>query len=166
MSGTSPTAERRQGRGAERGRLLLERDVDRPTEDVGLELHEEPVRGRAAVGAQHLELPRHRVDHVRDLEGDRLERRPRDVLARGAARDPADQAAGIGIPVRRAEPGQRRHEVDAPVESTCRASVSESAASEISPSPSRSHWMAAPLARIAPSSAYSGGRRARPRPRS
>ena len=78
-------AEARERRGPERGRLLLVRDLDGPSEDVCLELHEQAVRGRAAVGPQHVELEGHRVDHVGDLERDRLERRACDVLARRAA---------------------------------------------------------------------------------
>ena len=44
-----------------------------------------------------------------------------------------------------------------PVDSTERASASVSAASAIIPSPSRSHWTAAPVTKTAPSSAVTPG---------
>ena len=53
------------------------------------------------------------VEHVGDLVGDRLERRPREMRAGRPARQPADQPARVGVPVRRAETRQRGHEVDA-----------------------------------------------------
>ena len=81
---------------------------------VGLELHEQVVRRRAAVDAQfrerHAGVALHRVDHVGGLKGDRFERGAREVRARRAAREPDDRAARVRIPVRRAEPGERGHE--------------------------------------------------------
>ena len=56
---------------------------------------------------------RHHVEHVAHLEGDRLQRRADDVGAGGAAGEADDQAARLRVPVRRAEPGQGRHEDDA-----------------------------------------------------
>ena len=55
------------------------------------------------------------ADRVDRLVGDRLERRPRQVGAAAAARQADDGAARVGVPVRRAEAGQGRHEVDAVV---------------------------------------------------
>ena len=78
-----PDADREAGerRGAERGRLPLGGDLDRAAEQVGLELHQERVGARAAVGAQHADAAREGVEHVGDLERDRLERRPDEVGA-------------------------------------------------------------------------------------
>ena len=55
------------------------------------------------------------VEHVGALERDRLERGARDVRRGGAAREAEDRAARVGVPVRRAEAGERRHEIDAAV---------------------------------------------------
>ena len=60
-----------------------------------------------------VERRRQRVEHVRDLEGDRLERGAREVGPRRAARDAGHEAARVGDPVRGAEPGERGDEVDA-----------------------------------------------------
>ena len=49
----------------------------------------------------------------RDLIGHRLDGRPGDVGRGRAARDADDRAAGVGIPIRRAEPDERRHQVHA-----------------------------------------------------
>ena len=88
------------------------------------------------------------------LIGDRLERGPGDLLATGAAGQSDDRAPRVGIPPGGAEPGQRRHEVDAVVARRGRRrSPRVSAASAISPRPSRSHWIAAPVTNTAASSA-------------
>ena len=58
-------------------------------------------------------LERERVEHVGDLERDRLERRADEMRARRAAREPGDEPARVGLPVRRAEPRQCRDEDDA-----------------------------------------------------
>ena len=73
-----------------------------------------------------------------------------------AARDADDGAARVRIPVRRAEAGERRHEVHAAVvgDAAPRAARS-SAAVRIRPRPSRSHCTTAPPMNTLPSSAYS-----------
>ena len=76
-----PAAGRERGR-AERGRLALGRHLDRNPEQVGLELHQEPVRGRAAVGAEHARARSGSAStHVGDLVRDRLERGAHEVRA-------------------------------------------------------------------------------------
>ena len=62
----------------------------------------EPLAGRRLLGP----------DRVDGLVGDRLERGAGQVGSTVAAREPDDRPARVGIPVRRAEPGQGRHEVD------------------------------------------------------
>ena len=99
--------------GAERRRLPLRGHLDRHAREVGLELHQKAVCRRAAVGAQDIELELHRVQHVVRLEGDRLERGAHEMLAPRPARQPGDQPARVRRPVRRAEAGERRDEVDA-----------------------------------------------------
>ena len=69
-------------------------------EQVGLELHQEPVRGRAAVGAEDARRLGQRVDDVGDLVGDRLERRPHEVRLGRPAREPGDEAARVRRPTR------------------------------------------------------------------
>ena len=56
------------------------------------------------------ERRRHRLEHVAHLEGDRLQGGADDVRAGGAAGEADDQAAGVRVPVRGAEAGERRHE--------------------------------------------------------
>ena len=105
-------------RGAERGRLADSRDVHRDAEHVRLELHEETVGRAATVRAQHgdaLSGGGHRLDEIARLVGDALERRAREVRACGTALDPDEQTARVHVPVRRAEAGERRNEVDAVV---------------------------------------------------
>ena len=53
------------------------------------------------------------LEDVADLVRDRLDARARQVRGRRAAGQAADQSARVGVPVRRAEAGERRHEVDA-----------------------------------------------------
>ena len=85
---------------------------------VGLQLAEQVVGRGAAVDRElgQRRRPASRVisvDDVAHLERDRLQGRAREVRAGGAAGDAEDRAAGVRVPVRRAEPGQRRHEDDA-----------------------------------------------------
>jgi len=112
-----PDRESGERRGAERRHLEQRRPLDHRAEDVGLELHQEVVGRRTAVDAQRVQLDPgvglHAVDDVARLIGDRLERRAHDVLARGAARDADQEAARLLVPVGCAEPGERRHEIDA-----------------------------------------------------
>ena len=51
----------------------------------------------------------HDVDH---LIGDRFERRSDKVRPARAARNAADYAARVRVPMRRAEPGERRDDID------------------------------------------------------
>ena len=53
------------------------------------------------------------LDDVPRLEGDRLERRARDVRSVGAACEAEDRAARVGVPVRRAQADERGDDVDA-----------------------------------------------------
>ena len=55
----------------------------------------------------------HGVQHVASLEGDGFQRGADDVVAVGAAGQAKDGAAGIRIPVGRAQAGEGRHHVDA-----------------------------------------------------
>ena len=71
----------------------------------------------------------------------------------GAAGEAGDDAARLGIPPRAAEPGERGDEVTPPLSGTEAARGPTSAADEMMPSPSRSHWMAAPETKAEPSSA-------------
>ena len=117
--GRVPEADRQPGevRGAERRRLGHLRPHDRHAEQVGLKLHQQLLAGGAAVDAQLRQIDSrvglHRFEQVGDLEGDALERGAGDVAGGRAAREPDDRAARVGIPVRRAQAGERGHEVDA-----------------------------------------------------
>lgn len=90
---------------------------DGESEQVGLELHEQVVCGGSAVHAQlrgvGAGVGGHGVEHVGDLEGDALQGGACDVRGGGAAGDAGDDAAGVGVPVGRAEPGEGGHEADA-----------------------------------------------------
>ncbi len=77
-AGPSPGCERSR---TERGRLPLGSDLDRNAEQVGLELHQERVPGRAAVGTEDGRGIGQRIDDVGDLVRDRLERRPHQMGA-------------------------------------------------------------------------------------
>ena len=111
----APDTHREPGqRGStEGGRVGIRRHLDDALEHVGLELHEEAIRGRPAVGPQHAGLDREDVDDVGDLMGDRLQRRPREVRTGRPSGQAADQPTRVGVPVRRPETGQRGHEIDA-----------------------------------------------------
>ncbi len=90
---------------------------DRHPQQVGLELHQQVVRGGAAIDAQFTQrLPRvllHGVQDLGALECDALERGSRDVRPRRSPRESDHRAARIGVPVRAAETGKRGHEIDA-----------------------------------------------------
>ena len=66
---------------------------------------------------------------------------------------PTISAAGVRVPVGRAEAGERRHEDDAAGVGDGRGEASISAAEPMIRRPSRSHCTAAPVTKIAPSSA-------------
>ena len=115
----APEADGEAGevRRAERRRLGRRGAHDGPLQHVGLDLHQQVVRDGAAVDAQlvhaHAGLALHQLDDVERLQRDRLQRRARDVRGRRAARDADDRAARVHVPVRRAEAGERGHDVDA-----------------------------------------------------
>ena len=99
----------------------------------------------------------HRLDDVAALVADRLQRGPGQVRVGVEAGQPDDRAAGVGAPVRREQPGERRHEVDAAVVLDLRGPASRSRAAPLMmPSWSRSHCTAEPVTAIEPSSAYTG----------
>ena len=95
--------------------------------------------------------------------GDRLQRRPHKVRTGRPSGEAGDQPTRLGVPVRRAEPGQRGHEETPPVESTSRASVSLSAAVSMMPRPSRSHCRQRPRRAPRPPSRTAAAPRAQPR---
>ncbi len=113
-----PEAGRDPGQvgGAERGRLGDLGHDHGHAQHVGLELHQPGVGDGAAVGLQRRDaLARGallRPDRVDRLVGDRLERRAGEVGALRPPREADDRAARVGVPVRRAEPGQGGDEVD------------------------------------------------------
>ena len=63
-------------------RLPFRGDLDRAAEQVGLELHQEAVALAPPSARSTPTPPGKGVEHVGDLERDRLERRPDDVGAR------------------------------------------------------------------------------------
>src|SRR5436189_5744581 len=75
--------------GAERGGFQHLGPHHRYAEEIRLELHQEVVRRGAAIYAQLgqalASILLHRLEELRALEGDRLERSSGDVRARGAA---------------------------------------------------------------------------------
>lgn len=91
--------------GAESRSLDAVGALHRHADYVALELHEEVVRRSAAVHPQRVEgdsgVALHRVQHIRRLVGERLERRAHDVLSVHAARQSENRAARILVPVRR-----------------------------------------------------------------
>jgi hypothetical protein len=95
-----PDAEPASAAAAERGRLALRGDVHLASQEIGLELHQEPVRGRPAVRSEQVESKRQRVDHVGDLVRDRLERGADDVRPGRPAGEAGDDAADVGSPLR------------------------------------------------------------------
>ena len=116
-----PEADRqsRQIGGAQRGRLGHRRPHDRRTEQIGLDLHQCIVHGGAAIDAQLADrdsrIGRHGVEEIGHLKGDALQRRAGEMARGRAARDADDGAARVRIPMRGAEAGKRRDEIDAAV---------------------------------------------------
>ena len=92
--------------------------VDRRVEDVGEPLHRPVGRHHAAVDAQHglgrraLPVLLHGVEQVARLVGDGFQRRAGEFGRPGIARQAEDRAARLGIPMRRAETDEGRHEID------------------------------------------------------
>ena len=96
----------------------------------------------------------HGVDHVAGLVGHGLDHGPGQVGPPDAPGHTDEGAPGVGVPPRAAEPGEgrapgRRRRCRRPSS----ASGPISAASAMMPSPSRSHWTAAPVTKMAPSRA-------------
>ena len=89
-------------------------NVHRHLQQVGLRLQQDPRAGEAAVGAQRGErrshVGGHRSGELRDGGGDPLGDRADDVAALGGQLETGQHAAGIRLPVRGAEAGQRWHE--------------------------------------------------------
>ncbi len=110
-----PGEERR----AERRRLLVDGTADRNAEQVGLELQHRVHRAGAAVDAQlgdrRAAGAHHRLDDVAGLVGHRLDHGAGEVRLGGPAGDADHRAPGVGIPPRRAEPGERGDDEDAAV---------------------------------------------------
>ena len=93
------------------------RPLDRRLQQVGLELHQQVVGGRAAVHAEHrhrfADVLRHRLRQIVDLEGHPLEGGAGQVGGAHSPVEPADEAARFLPPMRRAETGQGGNEYDA-----------------------------------------------------
>src|SRR5207237_926658 len=107
-------AVRRVGRRRDRVRLSGARAEDLRRRESRLELHEESVRGPAAVDAKNLDgliCAAHRLDEVPRLIRNALERRASEMRARRSALDPDEQTARVHVPVRRAKTGERGYEV-------------------------------------------------------
>ena len=101
---------------AEGGELPCAGDEHPAAARVRLQLHEDAVGGRPAVGEQRLDgrdLAMHGGHDVLDLEGDRLQRRPRELGRSGAEGEPGEEPDGLVVPPRRAEAAERGDEVDA-----------------------------------------------------
>jgi hypothetical protein len=83
---------------------------------LGLELHQPAVDGGTAVTAQRRErkpgVALHGLDHVIGLVRHALQHGAGKVRLARAAGDADEQAAGVRIPVRRAEPGEGGDEID------------------------------------------------------
>ncbi len=101
---------------AERRRFRVRRAQHGNAEQVRLELQQQVVARRAAVDAQLRQrmagVLAHGVDEIGGLERDALQCRAGDVRAVGAAREPDEGAARRGVPLGRAEPGKRGHQID------------------------------------------------------
>ena len=104
---------------AKRRRLRHLGHDDRHPQHVRLELHQPAVHDGAAVGLQLLEpdagRPLHRPHRVDGLVGHRLQRSAGEVRAPRSTRQSHERAAGVRVPVRRAEAGEGGDEVDAVV---------------------------------------------------
>ena len=107
------------GRAEAGGELGVAGPLHLHVEHVGLELQQEVVRRRAAVGLDgrdgHAGALAHGLQEVSDRVDDPFERRPGQVGALGPAADPDDQTPSVAVPVRGREAGQRGHHVHAAV---------------------------------------------------
>ena len=87
----------------------------------------------------------HCLLHISHAEGDRLHDGSGQLRLAGAAGDADDGPAGIGVPIGLPRPVKAGTRNTSPVSGTEAANGPISAASEMIPKPSRSHWMAAPV---------------------
>ena len=71
-----------------------------------------PPSTRSSVSV-HAAVGLHRLEHVAGLVGDRFERGAGDLGPAAAARQAQDRAAGVRVPVGRAQADEGRHHVDA-----------------------------------------------------
>ena len=94
----------------------------------------------------------HGLDDLAALEGRGLQRRAGDVAGGDVAREAREHAARVGLPVRREQARERRHDVAAAVVlDASAASSSTSGAALIILRLSRSHCTSAPVIAIEPS---------------
>ncbi len=113
--GRAPDPARQSGQVGRAQRRGLDdfRANHRYAQQIGLELHQQVVGAGAAIDSQfgHAghRVAAHRVEQRGALEGDRLERGPRDVGDGRAAGQPEDRAFRLGPPIGRAQPGEGRH---------------------------------------------------------
>ena len=116
-----PVPDREAGRvrRAQRHRLRPQRALDRHVEHVGHELHEQVVRRHPAVDLQpgdgQARVGVHRVDDLARLPPGGLQHRAGQVAAGDVGGQPDHDAAGLRVPARRVQPGERRHDVAAAV---------------------------------------------------
>ena len=79
-----------------------------------MKLHQHVVGCRASIHPQHLDhLPAvrtHGAKQIINLQRDTLESSPRNVSPRRPSRQSSHDPAGVGIPMRRSQPGQRRNQ--------------------------------------------------------
>ena len=100
-----------------RRRLADGGPLDRSIEDVGQELHGPVARHHAAVDAQHrLGLGRpvavHGLQQIARLVAHGLQRGARDLARPRRARQAEERAARLGLPVRRTEADEGRHQIN------------------------------------------------------
>src|SRR5262245_10014309 len=101
--GTLPDTGRQAGKtgSAERSRFDDGGALDGDAEDVGLELHEEIVRTRAAIDLQAFQFYAHEFRDVARLIRERFQRGTGEVRLGRGAREADDCAARGRVPVRR-----------------------------------------------------------------
>ena len=102
---------------SQRRRLHDHGAIHRRAQDIGQELHGDVARGHAAIDTEHRAARRrpvgaHGLQQLAGLIADRLQRRLRDLGWPGIAGQAEDRAARFGVPVRRAEADEGRHEIN------------------------------------------------------
>ena len=99
------------------GRLRYRRPHHVCVEHIRLELHQRLAAHHAAIHAQFRQrnagILRHRAHHIHSLIRGCFQRGAAKMRAVGVARQPADQATRVLPPIRRVQPGKRRHDVHA-----------------------------------------------------